>query len=102
MQQIFDNMNDEMEDMEKYADEALVSASMGCKENAQKYYQLANEEGNHYMVLHAMAEDAIAKYRKDHGEPPAAMLEIYNWQHEKAEDEMDGIKDKLAEVKKKI
>jgi hypothetical protein len=44
---------------------------------------LSRQEVNHANMLHTHVERLIKDYRNEHGEPPEAMLAVYNWEHEK-------------------
>lgn len=50
---------------------------------AELYYALANEEMDHMQRLHKQVVSIIENYRKEKGEPPAEMLAVYNYVHEK-------------------
>lgn len=65
------------------------------KELADLYYTLANEEMDHMNRLHKQVVMIIEDYRKEKGEPPADMMAVYNYVHEKHID-------KAAEVKSLI
>lgn len=42
--------------------------------------------------MHAPIVSKIQAYRKEHGEPPAAMMAVYDWQHEKQMSDVAEIK----------
>lgn len=71
----------ELADAEKYADCALKMR----EENpslAIVYYNLSLDEMKHMQMLHGEVVKIIEMYRKEHGEPPAAMLAIWEYKHE--------------------
>ncbi len=76
-------INDEIDDAKKYAKLAVKYK----EENpvlAQIFYGMSTDEYRHgAVVLHEKVSDIIKQYRKDHGEPPEAMLAVYNYLHEK-------------------
>lgn len=47
------------------------------------FAELAEAEMGHVKTLHAEAASLIEDYRAKNGEPPADMLAIYNYEHEK-------------------
>lgn len=53
-------------------------------EAAELFHTLSKEEMQHMQKLHHEAEDMIAKYRKTKGEPPAEMMAVYNYLHDKS------------------
>ena len=82
IEKIIDYIEEELEDAEKYAINALE-----CKESdpasAELYYKLANEEIGHMNLLHARVVAMIEAYKKTNGEPPEEMLWRYNYTHKK-------------------
>lgn len=74
-------IDEELADAEKYADCALKMR----EENpslAIVYYNLSLDEMKHMQMLHGEVVKIIEMYRKEHGEPPAAMLAIWEYKHE--------------------
>ena len=52
-------------------------------ELAETFYKISLEETDHMNRLHAEVVKLIEEYKKEKGEPPAAMLAVYNYLHEK-------------------
>ena len=77
-----EHIESELEDAEHYAKLALH-----YKEEhpniAKTFFDLSVEEMDHVERLHNDVVDMIEKYRKEHGEPPAAMKAVYDYLHEK-------------------
>lgn len=48
---------------------------------------LSMEEMKHMQILHNQVTKIIESYRKTNGEPPAPMLAVYDYLHEKFIDE---------------
>lgn len=71
-----------MTDAERYAKLALACRDENA-ELASLYLRLSDEEMGHMDALHRAAAQLIGKYRREHGEPPEAMLAVYNYLHDK-------------------
>lgn len=75
-------IEEELEGAEHYAKCALKD-----NENnpglAKTFYEILLQEMEHVARLHAEVVKIIETYRKEHGEPPEAMLAVYEYVHEK-------------------
>lgn len=60
---------------------------------ANTLYTIATQEDTHQSMLHGEVVKIIQEYRKTHGEPPAAMMAVYEYIHKKHID-------KLAEARR--
>ena len=60
-------------------------------DTAQRFYQDSIELLNMYQRHHDQIVLIINNYKKEKGEPPAPMLAVYNYLHEKAIDKMTNI-----------
>ena len=55
---------------------------------AQVLYTIATQEDGHQAALHSEVVKIIENYRKTHGEPPAAMLAVYDFMHKRSIDKL--------------
>lgn len=83
IKKIMEQMEDELEGAGEYADMALKYKD-DDKLLAELYHSMSLQELKHHDDLHGQVVRMIAEYRKDHGEPPAAMQAVYDWEHKKA------------------
>ena len=81
-------INDEIHDAEKYIKKAL-EVREEFPEVAELLNMLSVEEVRHMQLLHTQVAKIIDNYRKTHGEPPAPMLAIYEYLHEKKESDLN-------------
>ena len=88
---INDYIEDEIQDSEKYIKKALEIREE-YPEVAELLNLLSNEEMKHMQLLHNQVVKLIEGYRKEHGEPPAPMLAVYDYLHKKAIEEVKEVK----------
>lgn len=75
-------IEEELTDAKKYAELALTYAS--DQPDASKLFrELSDEEMRHMERLHKAAEKVIEEHLRTKGDPPAEMLAIYNYLHER-------------------
>lgn len=86
-----DQINEEMHDSGKYIKLAMQHKE-DHKELADLYYWLSQEEMTHADKLHKMVVQYIEEYRKKEGEPPADMMAVYKYIHEKEIEEAAEVK----------
>ena len=75
-------ISEEVSDAKKYA-ECAVKYKSEYPELSKLFLSLSGEEMGHMERLHRAVTELIEKYRREHGEPPAAMLAIYDYLHER-------------------
>ena len=77
-----EKIEEELHDADEY-----VQLAMKWKkeqpEAAEVFYQLSTEEMGHVDKLHAVVTKLISEYRDRNGEPPAGMMMLYDYLHEK-------------------
>lgn len=82
-------IKDEICAAEKYARCALEYKN-DDKILADAFYTLADERLKHMSLLHDQVTRIIAAYRKEKGDPPAAMQALYDYVHE---EEIENVKE---------
>ena len=45
------------------------------------FYEISTQEMRHVHMLHDEVVKLIKTHREKHGEPPAAMMAVYEWEH---------------------
>ena len=95
-----DAISDEIEDVKDYAMKAaeLKDQFPGL---AQTLYTISTQEANHQAMLHAEVVKIIDEHRRTHGEPPAAMMAVYDYLHKKHIEKMAEAKRYQEEYQKR-
>lgn len=84
-------IEDEIEGAEWYAKRALQFREEH-PELAQTLYDISTDELRHVNLLHSHVVKIIEDYRKKHGQPPASMLAVYEFLHEKQIENVNRVK----------
>lgn len=85
-------IEDEVCDIKKYAKMA-AELKEEHSQLAQVLYTISTQEDGHQQMLHTEVVRIIENHRKKHGEPPEAMMAVYEYVHKKHID-------KLAEARR--
>ena len=85
-------IEEEVSDIKKYAKMAN-EVREEHPQLAQVLYTISTQEESHQHMLHSEVVKIVEDYRREHGEPPAAMMAVYEYVHKKHID-------KLAEAKR--
>ena len=82
IQILTERIEEELDDSFEY-----ISMAIQYKEEfpqiAKTFYELSLEEMRHMEMLHIEVAALIKKHREEHGEPPAAMMAVYEFLHKK-------------------
>ena len=75
-------IEDEIHDVEKYA---AMAAELKSEhpQLAQVLYNISIQEEGHQAALHSEVVKMIENHRKTKGEPPAAMMAVYDFLHKR-------------------
>lgn len=91
IKEISEMIEDELGGAKHYIEKALH-----CKDEnpalARVFYEISLQEMNHVNMLHGEVTKIIEQHRKEHGEPPAPMMAVYDYLHEKHIDKANRIK----------
>ena len=79
---IVEMIDDELEGAENYAVSA-IKWHTDHKKTADEFIKLAEVEMTHVKALHTEVTRLIEEKRAKDGEPPAPMMAIYQYEHEK-------------------
>ncbi len=71
-----------MDDAHTYAELALEYKETD-PETAELFYKLSGEEMTHMNALHKAVVRRIEEYRRQKGEPPEAMMAVYEYLHKR-------------------
>lgn len=88
---IIEYLNDEIDGADEYIKKA-VEVKEDYPSLAKTLFEMSNEELRHVDLLHNEVAKLISEYRRENGEPPEAMLAVYNYEHEKEIDHVAKIK----------
>ena len=75
-------IEEEIHDMKKYA-KLAAEVKDAHPLLAQTFFALSTQEDGHQAALHNEVVKLIEDYRKEHGDPPAAMQAVYDYLHKK-------------------
>lgn len=80
-------IEEEIHDIKKYAKMAS-ELKQDHPTLAQVLYNISTQEDGHQAALHNEVVKIIEEHRRTHGEPPAAMMAVYDYLHKKHIDKL--------------
>lgn len=75
-------IDEEIDGAKTYAENALKYKEER-PDLAKMFYNMSIQEMDHMTELHKQVVDIIQRYRKEQGEPPAPMMAVYEYLHER-------------------
>ena len=80
IKELVEEIKEELEGAGEYAEKAV--RYKGTDDGtASMYAEMAQQELGHVDRLHSKVQDIIKKHRAEKGEPPAAMIAVWEWEH---------------------
>ena len=80
-------IEDEIQDIKKYAKMAM-EVKNDYPTLAQVLFNISAQEDGHQAAIHNEVVKIIEEHRRNHGEPPAAMMAVYDYLHKKSIDKL--------------
>ena len=75
-----EKIKEELHDAKSYANMA-IEYKEEYPELSRTLYNISTQEIEHMNLLHGEVTTIIRKYREQHGDPPADMLAVYDYLH---------------------
>ena len=94
IQRLSDMIEEEIEDAMKYAKCSMEHDD--DPELSRTFRLLAGEELNHVNLLHTQVVRIIKAYKERSGEPPASMMAVYDYLHNRQIDKVAEVRRLLA------
>ena len=99
IKELTERIEEEIDGAEEYVKEA-IKLKLEHPSLAKTLYDISNQEMSHIDMLHAEVVKLIEEHRRMHGEPPAPMMAVYEYIHERHIDKVNTIKLLQAEYRK--
>lgn len=91
IKKIADMIEEELEGAEHYA-KCAVKYKDDHPTLAKTFYDISTDEMRHVGLLHGEVVAIIEEHRRTHGEPPAAMLAVWDYLHDKHIDKSNEVR----------
>lgn len=99
IKELTERIEEEIDGAEEYVKEA-IKLKHEHPSLAKTLYDISNQEMSHIDMLHAEVVKLIEEHRRTHGEPPAPMMAVYQYLHERHIDKVNNIRMLQNEYKK--
>jgi Mn-containing catalase len=99
IKELTERIEEEIDGAEEYVKEA-IKLKHEHPSLAKTLYDISNQEMSHIDMLHAEVVKLIEEHRRTHGEPPAPMMAVYQYLHERHIDKVNNIRTLQNEYKK--
>ena len=99
IKELTERIEEEIDGAEEYIKEA-IKLKHEHPSLAKTLYDISNQEMSHIDMLHAEVVKLIEEHRRMHGEPPAPMMAVYQYLHERHIDKANNIRMLQNEYKK--
>ena len=83
IQKLEEAIEDEIHDVKHYAKWA-TELKKDYPALSQVLYTISTQEDTHQAMLHGEVVKIIENYRKSNGDPPAAMMAVYDYLHKRS------------------
>ena len=91
IKELSEMIDEELDGAENYA-KLAVHYKAEHPSLAAVYYEISTQEMRHVTMLHDEVTKIIKAHREEHGEPPAAMMAVYDWEHKKQIEKANRVK----------
>jgi Mn-containing catalase len=99
IKELTEMIEEEIDGAEEYVKEA-IKLKHEHPSLAKTLYDISNQEMSHIDMLHSEVVKLIEEHRRTHGEPPAPMMAVYQYLHERHIDKVNNIRMLQNEYKK--
>ena len=99
IKELTEMIEEEIDGAEEYVKEA-IKLKHEHPSLAKTLYDISNQEMSHIDMLHSEVVKLIEEHRRTHGEPPAPMMAVYQYLHERHIDKANNIRMLQNEYKK--
>ena len=87
IEKIVDRIDEEIHDCKEYA-KLAAEVKHDWPALSHVLYTISTQEDGHQAMLHEQVVKLIEQYRREHGDPPAAMMAVYEHHHRKSVEKM--------------
>jgi Mn-containing catalase len=99
IKELTERIEEEIDGAEEYVKEA-IKLKLEHPSLSKTLYDISNQEMSHIDMLHTEVVKLIEEHRRTHGEPPAPMMAVYQYLHDRHIDKVNTIKLLQAEYRK--